>query len=342
MTDGLAAVRQTLRALQRLMDGEDLTVADVRGDGPGETAAVRSRLRALAQEVRRVEADEPVRGRAQRFRWSWPTKERSTASVVRGLAAARAMLHPFVEGEIGQVLGGLFEDHLGRIPEAEAAVRLPGDRMFHSLAHGMAPLDLDVDTLDEVARAVSSCRVIQGTYSSIEGRSRSVKYQPWTILLSDSGVHLYGLCLDDEIADHVKTRRVLSVSRLSGVRRLDETFAYPLRTEYDPEALFDHCFGLFVPAPGQEPAVVVLRFTGKLAGYVGRHGVHRCQTEVSGAGPDGSVEVRLRLHITYDFVRWVRGHGTEVQVLEPEVLQTWVTSGEGGGAYGRLILGAST
>jgi hypothetical protein len=37
----------------------------------------------------------------------------------------------------------------------------------------------------------------------------------------------------------------------------------------------------------------------------------------------------LALHITYDLVRWVRGHGREVVVQEPAHLKGWVESNGG-------------
>jgi hypothetical protein len=77
---------------------------------------------------------------------------------------------------------------------------------------------------------------------------------------------------------------------------------------------------------------VVLRFVSGWKPFLLRQILHVKQREVR-PGPDECVDVELELHITYDLVRWVRGHGKEVTVVEPENLSGWVTSGEGFSGY---------
>jgi len=320
------------------MQGDTIRVRDIVGDGPGQTNAVRQRLRALAEELPHVANVRPGRGRAESFAWTWPTDQSTSPEQVWALQAARQMLHAFRDGEIGRILSNLVDDHAGRLA-VPTGWRDPRDRAFYVSTRLVNPLALDADTVDRLATAITSSKVVEAEYVQFSGAVLRIKLEPWTLLLADEGVYLYARCLDDsERVDHIDTERIYNAARLSRIRVSNEGFTYPLLADYDPRQVFENCFGIFVAPPGVLAQQVILRFAPGWRSYFQFHRVHPTQDEPNELD-DGRIEVEMKLHITYDLVRWVRGHGSEVEVVVPEVLSSWVQSGEGGGAYRRLILG---
>ncbi len=112
--------------------------------------------------------------------------------------------------------------------------------------------------------------------------------------------------------------------RFQALKLSNESFPYPEHDEYDPEALFRHCFSIFIPSEATgDPVDVILRFQPNWATYLSENRWHSSQT-----GPvttaDGWIEVQFHLYIDILLVRWVRGFGNEVQIIAPERLKKWV------------------
>lgn len=325
----LGGLRQALRALQRMMDGHSVRVAELVQDRGGNVAAVRRRLRALEAELRHVHRDDPGRGKPETFWWTWPSAERARPEQVWALAAARAMLHAFREGEIGRVLSDLVQEFAGRLDAGPSRLgpAVP-DRMFFTSSRLANPVELEPDLVDRLAKAISARRLVQAKYEQFSGAVLRTRVEPWTLIFADEGVYLYGMCVDCDKDAHVGTRRIYNVTRLSELKQLEEGFVYPLPEDYDPASEFRHSFGIFVPRPGDSPTRVVLRFGSGWGTYLRRHRLHPAQ--VGPAVPhDGRYVVKMDLYITYDLVRWVRGHGRELEVMEPAALAKWVESGDG-------------
>ncbi len=72
---------------------------------------------------------------------------------------------------------------------------------------------------------------------------------------------------------------------------------------------------------------MTLRFASRWRGYLLRHRVHRTQEIVDAE----DCKIRLEVYLQYDLVRWLRGLGEEVEIIEPAALREWVVSGEGAG-----------
>ena len=244
------------------------------------------------------------------------------------------MLHGFRESVIGDTLRDLFSEHLARLPVGN---RLgPGvdpGRMFYANTRLVQPLGIHPDVVDRVAQAIFECRQVRVRYEKFEGERIWAIIEPWSVLFSDSGVYIYGRCVDCERTDYIDRPRLFNLVRVEGIRALEQRFAYPLPEEYDPRHLFENSFDIFLPpSPEARPAEVVLRFSSGWSRYLMRHKLHLAQDPPRRL-EDGTIEVVLHLHVTYDLVRWVRGHGKEVEVMRPGLLVEWVASGEGSEFY---------
>ncbi|MDP2316545.1 MAG: WYL domain-containing protein [Pseudomonadota bacterium] len=321
-----------------MIEGEELRPGDLVRDGDGEQAAQRTRLNALARHLPWVVRRGSGRGVSQSFRWVWPLSETTKPEQVWALAAVRTMLDGLRDAEIGRVLTDLQEEHARRL-EGQRPGRDELDRMFFAVMRMLDPTSLDPDNVDRLAKAILERRRVVAGYRHFDGTPDEVEIEPWTLLFADEGVYIYARCLDSRKLDHVDTRRVYNVARFSVLRAHEATFTYPLRAEHDPREIFRHSFTFMLPAPGVEhPQEVVLRFEPSMRAYLHDHRVHGTQSDPEFEA-DGYVVVRLRLHITYDLVRWVRGHGSTVVVLAPGHLREWVCSGVGGSeGYRRFVM----
>lgn len=157
---GRAGLHAALRILRRLMDGEELRVADVVG-GDGQRAVQNARLQALAEHLPWVDRRSRGRGVAQTFRWVWPKDQVARPEQVWAIAAARTMLDAFRDSQVGAVLTELLEDHVRRLPR-DGSVRGDLDRMFFAATRQINPPNVDPDLLDRSPRQ-----------SAIVGNSRS-------------------------------------------------------------------------------------------------------------------------------------------------------------------------
>ena len=327
------SLKDALVLLRHMMSGPPLTVTEamhlVRDSS--QRAAVRRRLRCMVDVLEHAERDG---GTPERFWWSWPAEQDSTPVAVWSLAASRTMLHGFRDSVIGDTLRDLLSDHLSRLP---AGLRLgsgadPG-RMFYANTRLVQPLGIEPDVVDKIAKAIFECRQVSVSYEKFEGDRIWAIVEPWSVLFSDSGVYLYGRCEICERADYIDRPRLFNLARVERPRILDQRFAYPLPEEYDPRRLFENSFGIFLPpSPEHTAERIVLRFAPSWNRYLQRHKLHPAQEEPT-VLDDGCIEVVLRLHVTYDLVRWVRGHGKEVEVVGPELLAAWAASGEGSDFY---------
>lgn len=336
---GRAGLYVALRALREMIDGAELTASQLVAVGGGQLAVNRRRLQALADHLHPlvVRVGEG-RGRKQVFRWSWPTTETKGVEWVWTLAIARTMLGAFHAGEIGRVLDELLEEHLGRAARDRPQVDHL-DRMFYTASRVFDPPTVTPDTIDRLARAIARRRRVRITYKHFGGDDEQQEIEPWTLVLADDGPYLYGRCVQCENPDREDRLRVYAVARILTVQDTQTTFLYPHRKSYDPAVVFGDCFGIFVPAEqAGGPADVVLRFDESMVTFVEHSRIHRSQSKPERLA-GGGCRVRLKLHVTYDLVRWIRGHGATVCVEQPENLREWVESGVGGhDGYKRFVL----
>jgi len=328
-----------LALLQRLMRGETLTVSEAMRGRTVERAAVKGWLDAIADAFpKRVKMEGGGRGATRRYAWvNDPTGHKSAAWA---LATARALLSAVRDGEIGAVIGDLHADALTKLaPDAPA--RSSFDRQFYVANRSGSPSPGHADVLDKVALAIHEGRKIRATYTQFNGSRQQVGLEPYTLIFAEEGPYLFARCFESTKSDHVNHTRMFNLGRLADVafvRGADGRFAYPLKEDYDPAAILHDCFNVMVPDPRvPSPADVELRVDGSLAAYIAMTPVHHSQRVVV-TNPDGSLRVRLRLHLTYDLVRWIRGHGQCIAVEAPANLRDWVERGEGGEGYQTYVL----
>jgi predicted DNA-binding transcriptional regulator YafY len=328
-----------LDLLQRLMRGQTLTVSEAMRGRNVERAAVKGWLDAIADAFpKRVKVEGGGRGATLRYAWvNDPTGHKSAAWA---LAAARALLSAVRDGEIGVVIGDLHADALTKLaPDAPA--RSSFDRQFYVANRSGSPLTGHADVLDKVALAIHERRKIRATYTHFNGSRQQVGLEPYTLIFVEEGPYLCARCFESTKAEHVNQTRMFNLGRLADVRLdrgNDGRFAYPLREDYDPAVLLHDCFSVMVPDPRvNTPADVDLRVDRALASYIAMTPVHHSQ-QVQSTENDGTLRVRLRLHVTYDLVRWIRGHGRCIAVDGPANLRDWVQSGDGGEGYQTYVL----
>jgi predicted DNA-binding transcriptional regulator YafY len=234
------------------------------------------------------------------------------------------MLGAFREGEIGRILQNVLQDHVSRLP-ADVPVTA-GDRMFVPRTRLVRPTGVDVDAVDRVATAIAELRRVAFEYVTFAGDECEVELEPWSVVFSDEGVYVLGMCVDGPDTQ-LQQRRLYNIARMTNLRILETAFVYPLPAEYDPDELFEHSFGVFLPPDDEQPAAIILRFATRWGAYLEHHKLHSSQfdCQVTEDGP----EVCLRLYVTYDLVCWIRGLGEEVEVVQPEGVRRWVQSGRG-------------
>ena len=106
------------------------------------------------------------------------------------------------------------------------------------------------------------------------------------------------------------------LARMSDVE-LGDKFEYPALSAYDPRALFEHTFGIFV-AHGGPVETVEIRLMGHWPQYAQHHRWHKTQT----LRPDGATcIVSLRVRVCPEVESWALSFGELGEVLAPAALR---------------------
>ena len=110
--------------------------------------------------------------------------------------------------------------------------------------------------------------------------------------------------------------RTLKVERIQRVEMTRESYEIPL--DFDPRELLADAWGIWYTE--SEPVDVVLKFHPRVAQRVSETRWHRSQEETE--LPDGSLLWRAKVAEPQEMLPWVRGWGSDVEVLEPEELRS--------------------
>ena len=322
-------VTEVLRLLHALMQGRALTAPEAAKHLAFQPPAVRRHLHALTDVLRgRVVADKD--GKSMRYRFVWPRDQQSDVATALALELARTALVSLRGSAIDAKLAELVEEHQARAdathaPPDLARVLFPRTRAQH--ARGM-----DADAVDQLVRAIVDRRLVAFDYAHFGGKRAHVVIEPWTLVPSDEGLFCYGRCVDSEVTAHLDTRRLFKVARMHKVRRHAATFVYPPADVYQPADVFRHCFGVFLPEDAELPEVIVLHLHPRWAAFLQHEPLHPSQTPPLTL-PDGRIRVEMQVYPTLDVERWLRGLGTEVDVVAPSGLRARV-HGERGRHHG--------
>ena len=163
--------------------------------------------------------------------------------------------------------------------------------------------------------AISSMRSIDMDYAaaSRDGEVLTRMVDPYAIFPYDRSWHVIGYChLREDI-------RIFKVDRIREARVADQTFT--VARGFDLAAYLSSGWGIMrgVDSPVEE---VVLRFRAPSARWVSEETWHPTQILEWESG--GSLRFTVTVRVSPELQRWVFGHGSNVDVLQPDHLRDWI------------------
>lgn len=163
------------------------------------------------------------------------------------------------------------------------------------------------DELDMLLDAVERTLVVEMQYQKLgAGIPQQYTVEPHHVHVHGSSVYLVGWELER------KAPRIFLLDRIRKVSVTSRTFS---RRKELPVGSFEQgAFGLWEGTP----VAVRLRFKGTAARIVAEQKVHPSQ-RISD-GPNGSLDLEMRVPISPSLTSWIRGFGTRVTVISPESL----------------------
>lgn len=302
-------VERSYRLIRALLRGEELgrhEVAKLLGVKP---AAADQHIKAIKATVPGIEARK--------------RKNRSTIRLVGDAAASLAPNNLAAAACFSASLSRLFrrtayETLLNDVRDAVTRrTRKPKDYaearrkfLFITPAGEFALPDRE-DVLNDLVDAVLQQQRVHIAYTGFDGSARNVDILPLSIAIYD---HQLYVLAEGEGA----VVRAYRLSRIGEVHVQTRTFTYPTRAAYEPEEMFRDSFGIFIRE--EYPVeTVVLRLAPRWKTYAHCHSWHSSQ-KVSD-GPEGSVDIRMRVRTCPEFQAFVLGFGGEAEVLEPVSLR---------------------
>ncbi len=109
--------------------------------------------------------------------------------------------------------------------------------------------------------------------------------------------------------------RTFKIERIRRIQKLPQTYEIP--EDFDPYALLADAWGIWYT--DEEPVEVVLKFHPRVAQRVRETRWHRSEQVEEQA--DGSLLWRARVAELQEMLPWIRGWGTDVEVLAPKELR---------------------
>lgn len=319
MDEKKSSVRFALQLLNSLMKGEKLTVSTISQKSSFKEAAVRRSLEQLKQIIPEVQSEG---SRPQIWSFKWPDQYISDTFTILTLRLARALLSFLRGSELDAKLSEILMEHLQR---ANIPATGPADisRMFFAKTKMVKPLDIRVNTIDILVQSIFEQNCVQAVYQQFDGKVNNIKIQPYSLIFSDEGLYCYAKCVNSENTNQIDTCRLYHIGRFQIIKPIREHFLYPERDEYDPETVFRHCFGTFLPSKLEDkPDTIVCKFAPRWKSYLYNHRWHESQTDPIELD-NGYTQVSFYLYITPDLIRWLRGFGSEIEIILPEKLKTY-------------------
>lgn len=138
---------------------------------------------------------------------------------------------------------------------------------------------------------------------------------PYAVKESVKRWYLVGYC------EQRNAVRVYSLDRIVSLQTSDRHFEMPDR--FDVDALFEDCYGVYLPDEGSARQKVVLRLSPQEAHYADDLPLHTSQRKLSTDG-DGYATYSIRIHPNRQFLLDILSKGSGVEVLEPAELREQV------------------
>lgn len=324
-----------LRILRALVEGETLTARIVQQRyGWSKPGDARSVLKLIADEfpwVRvRERADRTLEFVSDLTRDGLAAAPRtqsapSTWFELLALQACRGLLRLAADTELRRAIDAQLQRALdaanhGPVPDLS--------RVFRAVWRAPERISHSPEDVDELLSGIVHQRRVRFHYETYDGRPDDLEFEPWTLVLSTDGLHVYGRVRDSSDEERIGQCRLLACSRIRNVTRQQAGFLLPERDEYDPDRLWEHCFGLHLPPMVEdddgelrmpEPQPVRFEVHPRHGHFLRTRPLHP-KVRVAKTTTDGWIVVAGVLHPTLDLVAYLRGLGPDVRNIEPPEL----------------------
>ena len=162
--------------------------------------------------------------------------------------------------------------------------------------------------LTPVMQAMLDGAVLSLTYKKYESKKAEVRtIHPYAV--KEFEKRWYVVAYSEE-ADGLRT---YAMDRISALTPTGAHFQMP--KDFDVDRLYESCYGIYLPDPGQQPVLVKLRATEREAAYLEDLPLHPSQIRT------GPTEFALRVIPNPAFVMELLRHGNRLEVLEPAELR---------------------
>jgi predicted DNA-binding transcriptional regulator YafY len=170
--------------------------------------------------------------------------------------------------------------------------------------------------LEALIRAVLESHWVRIEYAHFDSPSHRIRLQPYTLAIYQQQLYVIG-------CEKGKRPHPYRFSRITAVELLGESYRYPSKAEYDPEASFRSTFGIVLNHPGNAERVRV-KLAARWAKFVLGHRWHRSQNVT--IDNDGAPIVEFHCRTCVELQSWILGFGHEAEVLEPADLRSRIAA----------------
>ena len=172
----------------------------------------------------------------------------------------------------------------------------------HRRAQGMAHFRPLLD-------AIKRCVLVKFRYQKFDEEAYSQRLaEPYAMKEFKGRWYLMAMDLAD-----LQTK-TFGLDRMTLLEITKKKFDYP--ELYNPQEIFENCFGITSPYKGQQPEELVLGFSQQQHRYVTSYPLHKSQRDIK--RPNGEILTVLNICPNYDLEMELLSYGDQVKVLSPE------------------------
>lgn len=187
-------------------------------------------------------------------------------------------------------------------------------KFFFRTRGGEVSLKENSGTLDDVIDAVLKSREVQIEYVRYGGKHEQLTIEPLSIAIHDHQLYVIGR---SKTAPAYPYR----FSRIKSIEETGRAFQYPSTASYNPDAVFNDSFGIFV-SPEFKVEEVVLRLHERWRTYAESHSWHPSQRIDGGQ----QLILHLRVRVCFELEAWILGFAEDAEVLAPKSLREKIAS----------------
>jgi predicted DNA-binding transcriptional regulator YafY len=169
--------------------------------------------------------------------------------------------------------------------------------------------------LDEIVEGLMQNARLRFEYRHNDGRSETITIEPLSLVIFEH--RFYVLARRDEGFYPYRFARMIRVEKL------DETFSYPSKGEYDPRSILAQGFGIHTYGTGPVEDVEVV-LSEPWATFALTHRWHPTQRAMRLEG--GRTRVTLQVRLCRELETWALGFGEHARVIRPERLADIIAS----------------